>query len=176
MGQPARARREPASRWPTASPHPTCSPDTRRFLRFVTGTPRLPPGGLAALQPRLTVVRKLSAAAAAGVEGTSAPLGSLSAPSGGGSLPTGAKHPADGDLPSGEEQSSVQGLPGWVVTSWWRGQRWARCNSRSRSSTSCPATQLMLGPPSGDAAHSALAGHVRAPTNTTHTPPTRPLQ
>jgi E3 ubiquitin-protein ligase TRIP12 len=27
-------------------------------LRFVTGCPRLPPGGIAALQPRLTVVRK----------------------------------------------------------------------------------------------------------------------
>ena len=26
--------------------------DQRRFLRFVTGTPRLPPGGIAALQPR----------------------------------------------------------------------------------------------------------------------------
>ena len=32
--------------------------DQRRFLRFVTGSPRLPPGGIAALQPRLTVVRK----------------------------------------------------------------------------------------------------------------------
>lgn len=32
--------------------------DQRRFLRFVTGCPRLPPGGIAALQPRLTVVRK----------------------------------------------------------------------------------------------------------------------
>ncbi len=32
--------------------------DQRAFLRFVTGCPRLPPGGLAALQPRLTVVRK----------------------------------------------------------------------------------------------------------------------
>ena len=27
--------------------------DQRRFLRFVTGSPRLPPGGIAALQPRL---------------------------------------------------------------------------------------------------------------------------
>ena len=26
--------------------------DQRRFLRFVTGSPRLPPGGLGALQPR----------------------------------------------------------------------------------------------------------------------------
>lgn len=26
--------------------------DQRRFLRFVTGSPRLPPGGLSALQPR----------------------------------------------------------------------------------------------------------------------------
>ena len=32
--------------------------DQRAFLRFVTGAPRLPPGGLAALSPRLTVVRK----------------------------------------------------------------------------------------------------------------------
>jgi E3 ubiquitin-protein ligase TRIP12 len=32
--------------------------EQRAFLRFVTGSPRLPPGGLAALQPRLTVVRK----------------------------------------------------------------------------------------------------------------------
>ena len=26
--------------------------DQRRFLRFVTGSPRLPPGGIASLQPR----------------------------------------------------------------------------------------------------------------------------
>ncbi|KXZ47851.1 hypothetical protein GPECTOR_32g463 [Gonium pectorale] len=32
--------------------------DQRAFLRFVTGCPRLPPGGLPALHPRLTVVRK----------------------------------------------------------------------------------------------------------------------
>jgi len=32
--------------------------DRRCFLRFVTGSPRLPPGGLAALSPRLTIVRK----------------------------------------------------------------------------------------------------------------------
>ncbi|WOL06323.1 hypothetical protein Cni_G15055 [Canna indica] len=30
----------------------------RAFLQFVTGAPRLPPGGLAALDPKLTVVRK----------------------------------------------------------------------------------------------------------------------
>lgn len=30
----------------------------RAFLQFVTGAPRLPPGGLAALNPRLTIVRK----------------------------------------------------------------------------------------------------------------------
>ena len=28
------------------------SADQRRFLRFVTGSPSLPPGGVAALQPR----------------------------------------------------------------------------------------------------------------------------
>lgn len=32
--------------------------DQRAFLRFVTGAPRLPPGGLAALQPKLTIVCK----------------------------------------------------------------------------------------------------------------------
>ncbi|CAM9668710.1 unnamed protein product, partial [Choristocarpus tenellus] len=30
----------------------------RRFLQFITGTPRLPVGGFAALRPRLTIVRK----------------------------------------------------------------------------------------------------------------------
>ncbi|PSC70280.1 E3 ubiquitin-ligase UPL3-like isoform A [Micractinium conductrix] len=79
--------------------------EQRRFLRFVTGTPRLPPGGLAALQPRLTVVRKHShsggASGLSGVEGASAPQGSLSVPSGdAGSLPPGVKSAADGDLPS----------------------------------------------------------------------------
>jgi E3 ubiquitin-protein ligase TRIP12 len=86
--------------------------DQRRFLRFVTGSPRLPPGGLAALQPRLTVVRKLSAAmmaaAASGPEGepgTSAPTGSFQSERGG-SFTTGsagsalARSAADGDLPS----------------------------------------------------------------------------
>ncbi|KAG0597138.1 hypothetical protein M758_UG314500 [Ceratodon purpureus] len=35
------------------------TPDEQRaFLRFVTGAPRLPPGGLAALNPKLTIVRK----------------------------------------------------------------------------------------------------------------------
>lgn len=31
----------------------------RAFLQFVTGAPRLPPGGLASLNPKLTVVRKV---------------------------------------------------------------------------------------------------------------------
>jgi E3 ubiquitin-protein ligase TRIP12 len=30
----------------------------RAFLQFITGSPRLPPGGLAALNPKFTVVRK----------------------------------------------------------------------------------------------------------------------
>lgn len=30
----------------------------RQFLKFVTGTPRLPIGGFGALRPRLTVVKK----------------------------------------------------------------------------------------------------------------------
>ncbi|OIW08755.1 hypothetical protein TanjilG_03431 [Lupinus angustifolius] len=36
----------------------------RAFCQFVTGAPRLPPGGLAVLNPKLTIVRKLSSAAA----------------------------------------------------------------------------------------------------------------
>jgi E3 ubiquitin-protein ligase TRIP12 len=47
--------------------------DQRRFLRFVTGTPRLPPGGIAALQPRLTVVRKHPSSSSDPALGTSAP-------------------------------------------------------------------------------------------------------
>jgi E3 ubiquitin-protein ligase TRIP12 len=30
------------------------------FCQFVTGAPRLPPGGLAALNPKLTIVRKVN--------------------------------------------------------------------------------------------------------------------
>lgn len=56
-------------------------------------------------------MRKLSHAASLGAEGTSVPQGSLSAPSGGGSLPAGAKHPADGDLPSGEQPIGVGWFP-----------------------------------------------------------------
>ena len=103
--------------------------EQRRFLRFVTGSPRLPPGGLAALQPRLTVVRKLSHSASgvlgAGVEGSSAPLGSmqLSGPSvGASSAPGGGRHPADGDLPSG---------------------------ARAGGASACGATCASLGLPSG---------------------------
>lgn len=33
--------------------------ERRAFLQFVTGAPRLPPGGLAALNPKLTMVRKI---------------------------------------------------------------------------------------------------------------------
>ena len=32
--------------------------EQRAFLQFVTGAPRLPTGGLAALSPKLTIVRK----------------------------------------------------------------------------------------------------------------------
>ncbi|KAG5584443.1 hypothetical protein H5410_044877 [Solanum commersonii] len=34
------------------------SKQQRAFLQFVTGAPRLPPGGLASLSPKLTIVRK----------------------------------------------------------------------------------------------------------------------
>lgn len=83
--------------------------DQRRFLRFVTGTPRLPPGGVASLQPRLTVVRKLSTAVGPGGEllGTSAPVGSVPLEAAAGSMGTGGsvsgggvRNLADGDLPS----------------------------------------------------------------------------
>ncbi|XP_062225273.1 E3 ubiquitin-protein ligase UPL3-like isoform X2 [Phragmites australis] len=51
------------------------------FCQFVTGAPRLPPGGLAALNPKLTIVRKHSSAANT-------------------SNATGATESADDDLPS----------------------------------------------------------------------------
>lgn len=83
------------------------SVDQRRFLRFVTGTPRLPPGGLGALQPRLTVVRKLSTQLSTQLSGLEAALASSmpgsSIPSEpAGSLPVGgvARSLVDGDLPS----------------------------------------------------------------------------
>ncbi|MBA0688107.1 hypothetical protein Goari_005914, partial [Gossypium aridum] len=46
--------------------------EQRAFCQFVTGAPRLPPGGLAVLNPRLTIVRKhsSSATAAAAANGT----------------------------------------------------------------------------------------------------------
>jgi len=50
----------------------------REFLKFVTGSPRLPVGGLGALRPRLTVVRK----------GNNGGGGGSSGGSGGGSLPS----------------------------------------------------------------------------------------
>ncbi len=68
--------------------------DQRRFLRFVTGCPRLPPGGVAALQPRLTVVRKHPTGALGGGGGASAPEG------GGGGEAGLMAMLADGDLPS----------------------------------------------------------------------------
>ncbi|WOL09703.1 E3 ubiquitin-protein ligase [Canna indica] len=55
----------------------------RAFCRFVTGAPRLPPGGLAALNPKLTIVKKHSST-------------SSNRPSNG----TGVSETADDDLPS----------------------------------------------------------------------------
>uniref|UniRef100_A0A061SJU8 HECT-type E3 ubiquitin transferase n=1 Tax=Tetraselmis sp. GSL018 TaxID=582737 RepID=A0A061SJU8_9CHLO len=43
----------------------------RAFLRFVTGAPRLPPGGLSALRPKLTIVRKHPSTGYGGSSGTS---------------------------------------------------------------------------------------------------------
>ncbi|XP_061372413.1 E3 ubiquitin-protein ligase UPL3-like [Gastrolobium bilobum] len=55
----------------------------RAFCQFVTGAPRLPPGGLAVLNPKLTIVRKLSSTA-------------VNTSSNG----NGPSEPADDDLPS----------------------------------------------------------------------------
>lgn len=47
--------------------------DRRRLLRFVTGSERLPPGGLGSLQPKLTVVKKQPTGVGEGLdEGTAA--------------------------------------------------------------------------------------------------------
>ena len=74
--------------------------DQRRFLRFVTGCPRLPPGGIAALQPKLTVVRKPPS----GFEAfPSSGGGAVGSPSMGGSFKDTSgmgTTAADGDLPS----------------------------------------------------------------------------
>jgi E3 ubiquitin-protein ligase TRIP12 len=42
--------------------------EQREFVRFVTGANRLPRGGLAKLEPKLTVVRKLPEVPGAGAE------------------------------------------------------------------------------------------------------------
>ncbi|XP_078448275.1 HECT ubiquitin protein ligase family protein KAK [Wolffia australiana] len=44
----------------------------RAFCQFVTGAPRLPPGGLAVLNPKLTIVRKHPSSGAAGSAGANA--------------------------------------------------------------------------------------------------------
>jgi E3 ubiquitin-protein ligase TRIP12 len=73
--------------------------EQRAFLRFVTGAPRLPPGGLAALRPRLTVVCKQPSGAAGGGGGADgAPI------SAGTTL-------ADKDLPSAMTCASYLKLP-----------------------------------------------------------------
>ncbi|KAG2490174.1 hypothetical protein HYH03_011304 [Edaphochlamys debaryana] len=69
--------------------------DQRAFLRFVTGCPRLPPGGLTALQPRLTVVRKHPSGGDGPSNGPT-PVGSFQEA---GAM-AGAMCAADADLPS----------------------------------------------------------------------------
>jgi len=70
--------------------------EQRKFLRFVTGCPRLPPGGISALQPRLTVVRKPPSSSNSYDSGApgGTPVGSFKDNTG-----VGTKA-ADGDLPS----------------------------------------------------------------------------
>lgn len=59
------------------------SPEQQRaFCRFVTGAPRLPPGGLAVLNPKLTIVRKHPTVVNGGANGSA------------------SAEAADGDLPS----------------------------------------------------------------------------
>ncbi|KAL6784704.1 hypothetical protein ACKKBF_B02870 [Auxenochlorella protothecoides x Auxenochlorella symbiontica] len=76
----------------------------RAFLSFTTGAPRLPPGGLAALRPRLTVVRK--SARSWREEGTGvrpappSPASSYGTPGAVSSPGQGAALDADADLPS----------------------------------------------------------------------------
>ncbi|KAL2649350.1 hypothetical protein R1flu_017478 [Riccia fluitans] len=67
--------------------------EQRAFLRFVTGAPRLPPGGLAALTPKLTIVRKHPT----GVSSTGAAVLGSTPPGAAAGLGTTL---ADGDLPS----------------------------------------------------------------------------
>ena len=73
------------------------SDQQRAFMRFVTGAPRLPPGGLAALQPRLTVVCK-QPSSAVGLAADSPPV-AVGTPL------------ADGDLPSAMTCASYLKLP-----------------------------------------------------------------
>jgi E3 ubiquitin-protein ligase TRIP12 len=75
----------------------------RAFLRFVTGAPRLPPGGLAALQPRLTIVCKHPAVAPGAGAG-------LSTSAGRAGLAMGTTA-ADGDLPSAMTCANYIKLP-----------------------------------------------------------------
>jgi len=74
------------------------SDQQRSFMRFVTGAPSLPPGGLASLQPRLTVVCKQPSSTVG--------LSSVD------STPVSAGTPlADGDLPSAMTCASYLKLP-----------------------------------------------------------------
>eukprot|EP01018_Ginkgo_biloba_P024668 Gb_07122 [translate_table: standard] len=58
------------------------SPEQRRaFLRFVTGAPRLPPGGLASLNPKLTIVRKHPSGANGIIKGAAAQAADADLPS-----------------------------------------------------------------------------------------------
>ena len=76
------------------------APERAAFLRFVTGCPRLPPGGLAALTPRLTVVRKHSRPTGGGGGGGGGVTLLGATPSSFGALADDAATAADADLPS----------------------------------------------------------------------------
>uniref|UniRef100_A0A0C9RYJ0 HECT-type E3 ubiquitin transferase n=1 Tax=Wollemia nobilis TaxID=56998 RepID=A0A0C9RYJ0_9CONI len=58
------------------------TPEVKRaFLQFVTGAPRLPPGGLAALNPKLTIVRKHPTGTNGGFKGATAQAADRDLPS-----------------------------------------------------------------------------------------------
>jgi len=97
-------------------------PQRAAFLRFATGAPRLPPGGLAGLHPRLTVVRKHPAAGGGGGGGGGGDLGTSlgtslggGGPGGGGGTPSsfvGAAAFAAASAPGGGGAAFAGLLPG----------------------------------------------------------------
>jgi len=85
------------------------APDRRALLLWLTGSPRLPPGGLSALQAYLTVVKKRASSIESSSPGSSlSNQQRISKPEGDGDL----KHDqADNDLPSSSSCACYLKLP-----------------------------------------------------------------